>query len=255
MSAPDPTEPIALHYAASGSDSRPRLRSPARPWLLARVALFISTTAFPIIVLARDVPFLASAVIGMLSSVLALFLMIIAMGRNTQQQPSSIGRLSMRYCVAALVAAVAFLGFNGWTCAKLDRRIHDGNYSTMAVYQLRMIADRVDEYRQDHGTYPSRPEDLVTAKLATDLSLVLPMDAQGWLSLGSPPIIPSYILRPQARAPNAPPHTIHIYERQPWSVDGIRLFQQKQHAVVYADGTSALLSPADLAAQLSIGPP
>jgi len=255
MSAPDPTEPIALQYAASDSDSRPRLRSPARPWLLARVALFISIIAFPIIVLARDLPFLASAMIGMLSSVLAPFLIIIAIGRNTQQQPTSIGRLSMRRCVAALVFAAAFLGFNGWTCVKLDRRIHDGNYSTITVIHLRMIADMVDEYRRDHGAYPSRPADLVTANLITERSLVLPMDAQGWLSLGSPPIIPSYILRPQARAPNAPPHTIHIHERQPWSVDGIRLYQQKHYAVVYANGSTALVPPADLAAQLSIGPP
>lgn len=255
MPSPDHAEPIELQYAGMESGSRPKLRAPARPWLLARIALFISMTAIVIIVLAKDLPFIVSAGLGMLSSAAAFIFLIVALGRNTHQAVGAIGRLPLRSCMAALAAAVAFLGFNGWTCSQFNRCFHNGIYGSLALAQLRNVANMADEYRRDHGVYPGGPEDLVRSNLLTDRLLVLPMDTVGWQSLGMPPIVPSYILRPQARAPNAAPNTIHVYERQPWSVDGIRLFQQKRHAVVYADGTSAFLSSVDLAAQLSASSP
>lgn len=251
MTIPDDIEPFTVQYARFAEGQERALKLPARPWKALKISLTISTICGLVLLLGSEMVLVLFAFVGFISSMVALVAAVITIGRNHDDQLPQTVRLSGRRCLCGLVGAAALLGCNLLSCGVVNQRFRESILSTISGANLRGIALAVDQYHRDAGTWPVSGNDLIGANLIAERNLAHPADISAWRHMGTQQFVPSYVLLLPRHSARPRPTEILGYERQPLSIDAMRLFPEQIHSVVYMDGTIARLSSPDLASALA----
>jgi len=246
--------PMTIDYAGASGSRESAFASPSPAFRVAGAGLFIALSALPFLILARDRLFMMAGAAGFVASLIAFLGAGAALLQNRILARQSPLRLSMSRIWLLGVAAFALLQLNGWSCARTGDRVADRSASHISAAYLKDIAAASGQYRQNYSVPADGLDSLVRAGLLNQKSLALPCDPAGLLP-GQPGFTPSIVFMPDAAKPGAPPTSILAYERGPWSTDAIRFISAQLHTVVYANGTTDYLAPAQLAAALATQQP
>lgn len=242
--------PIAIDYAGASGSQASVFTSPGPAFRVAGAGLFIALAALPFLILARDQVFMMAGAAGFAASLIAFLSAGAAVLQNRVLARQSPLRLSMARVELLLWAAFALLQLNGWSCARTGDRIAGRSAGHISAAYLRDIAAASGQHRQNYSIPADALDSLFRARLVNRKCLALPRDPSGLLP-GQPGFVPSIIFMPDAAKPGAPPMSILAYERGPWSTDAIRFISAQLHTVVYANGVTDHLMPAQLAAALA----
>lgn len=194
---------------------------------------------------------IVAAVAGSLSSLVAVIAAVMTIGRNLDNRLNLEVQLPGQKCLNALMIAASLLGCYVICGSVIQQRFHEYIYSEMSAGNLRGIAQGVDLYRRDLGSWPATELDLMSANYVMERNLVHPADGAAWQQMGTPQFVPSYVLLFPSQSASPQPHDILGYERLPLSIDGLRVFPKQIHNVVYMNGTSARITATELAAALA----
>ena len=250
MTVPGDTGPFKVEYAQFADGDHPH-KLPARPWKVLKTSLAITSICAVVLLLGSNMFLILEAVVGSLSSLVAVIATVMTIGRNLDDRLPQNLRLSNQWCLIALVFAAALLGCYVISGGAIQRRFHEYIYSEMSAGNLRGIAQGVDLYHRDMGSWPKTEHDLISVSYLVERNLVHPADTTAWQRMGTPQFVPSYELLFPAQSATVRPQDILGYERLPLSIDGLKLFPKQIHNVVYMNGTSARLTASELAAAIA----
>ncbi len=251
MTHPDDTEPLSVEYARLAEGHEQHVKLPARSWKALRISLTVAAICGVALLFGSDMILILAAFVGTLSSIVAVIAAVMTIGRNLDDRLPQAMRLSSQHCLIALVFAAALLGCYVISGGVIQQRFDEYIYSEMSAGNLRGIAQGVDMYHRDGGSWPATEHDLMTANYVMERNLVHPADGAAWQRMGTPQFVSSYVLLFPPHSARVRPQDILGYERLPSSIDGLRLFPKQIHNVVYMNGTNARLSATDLAAALA----
>ncbi|MFH1747807.1 MAG: hypothetical protein ABIG44_12300 [Planctomycetota bacterium] len=215
---------------------------PTEPLRLPRVALVRSLKCSLIALAAALFELFAhsglciSVFLGVIASIVALILAVVALWRNFDTRLRDEMLLKVGHVALVLILALAMCAAHAMLTITLMARARNAAFASVSASNLRGVGQCLAIYTREYSTPPPSFNELISSSLITPKQLISPFDPQSPGESINPPHYSSYVYQPIEDPDINDAMLIIGYERKPITTLDARLFSRYGRWVLYGDG-------------------
>lgn len=230
--------------AASRRFEQPRVASPTRALRTCKVCVLVSIVCFGLYLFTADVVFVSSIILGTCSALLGLERAITARRIDSKSSLTETVRVSCGCLQFWIGLSCLLLCVHGFGVRQLVKNLEEVSLTKQDMANLRLIATAVDLY-QIKDAAPDSFDALIRKNLITATLLRTHNDPRLSSDTIGDQVYWSFVYCRPPVASTDDPKILLAYEREPWSLCGLRRRQQKCRLVLMADGTDLAMTESE----------